>query len=79
MNRKEQKRLMVLNQVGRGVVTCREASEVLHHSNPTFHSHCHENTIICPDEPYTLVIPAQAGIQAHGSTGSCFILSDVLS
>lgn len=30
LNRKEQKRLMVLNQVGRGVVTCREASEVLH-------------------------------------------------
>ncbi len=28
LNRKEQKRLMVLNQVGRGVVTCREASEV---------------------------------------------------
>ena len=30
LNRKEQKRLMVLNQLGSGVVTCREASEVLH-------------------------------------------------
>jgi len=27
---REQKRLVVLNQVGRGVVTCQEASEVLH-------------------------------------------------
>ncbi len=23
---------------------------------------CYENTLICLDEPYTLVIPAQAGI-----------------
>ena len=23
---------------------------------------CYENTLIFPDEPYTLVIPAQAGI-----------------
>ena len=30
LNRKDQKRLMVLNQVGRGVVTCREASALLH-------------------------------------------------
>ncbi len=49
------------------------------HRSPTFTRHCHENTIICPDEPYTLVIPAQAGIQTDRSPGSCFILSDVLS
>jgi transposase len=30
LNMREQKRLVVLNQVGRGVVTCQEASEVLH-------------------------------------------------
>jgi len=41
-----------------------------------FHCHCHENTLICLDELYAHVIPAQAGIQDDRSLGSCFRSTD---
>ena len=44
------------------------------HHKPYFN--CHENTMICLDELYTRVIPAQAGIQDDRSPGSCFHSTD---
>jgi len=37
---------------------------------------CHENTLICLDELYAHVIPAQAGIQDDRSPGSYFRSTD---